>query len=137
MEDTRRLGERLKTLYADEQEAMKQRAIERHNDEMKRWEARADEILKDLPAKLEELARRGYRWGTIQRPVKTKAEHWPPRTTTNKNVCLPEDLLEESRVIYQRCVDDLGLTVEIRYWQEHDYDEPGAYIGGYEMVAVW
>ena len=135
--EERKLGEKLKTIFEDTQEENKQRAIELRNKEQLKLEARANEILQDLPAKLEKRALTGLRWGTIQRPVKTTAGHWPPRTTTNKNICSPEELIEESAIIYHKCVSDLGLTVEIRYWQEHDYNEPGAYIGGYEMVAVW
>lgn len=131
------LGDRLKNIHEHVLEERKQKALDRHRKEQEALETKAKRVLDPLPEYLEEQALKGIRWGTIQRPVKTNAEHHPPQSRSTKNICRPEDLIEESALIYQKCVDELGLTVKIRYWQEHDYDEPGAYIGGYEMVAVW
>ena len=131
------LGEELANIFYNTLEKSKQSALDREMQRLKSLQESANYVLNPLPDKLKERALKGFRWGVIQRNVKTIAKHWPPRTTTNKNICRPEDLIEESAIIYQACVEKLGLNVQIRYWQEHDSDEPLAYIGGYEMVAVW
>ena len=118
-------------------EEQKQAYIQREQDKRAALEARANEVVSKLEKKFTKLAQKGLRWGTIQRPVKTTAEHHSPRSRSTPNVCKPDDLIEESALIYHKCVHDLGLDVQIRYWHEKDYDEPGAYHGGYEMVAVW
>lgn len=132
-----KLGERLSNIHEETFEKQKQASLKARQDEAAKLVAKADYVMEGLKERLTTRAERGIRWGLIQRPVKTTAEHHPPNSRATRNVCKPEDLIEESALIYQRCVDDLGLTVQIRYWQEHDYDEPGAYHGGYEMVAVW
>lgn len=78
----------------------------------------------------------GGRWCIVQKPVKTNAKHSNPQTTRCTNVCTPDDLLEESKLLYNEVVE-MGFKVEIKYYHDRDYDEPGNYDAGYEMIARW
>ena len=130
-----RLGEKLPKILAIELEKEQQEKLRLAKDKDARYAKEAEEQIQRIIPVLEKRAREGLRWGTIQRPVKTNAKWWPPGTTSNKNVCTPDDLIAESSILYHRCVDELGLNVVIRFWIE----ELGIndYAAGYEMVAVW
>lgn len=95
----------------------------------------ADQILDGLPDRMRRAADKGRREFVIQRPVLTDVPHGPAGRMENN--CRPEQLFDESEVVYRKCVEDFGLTVIIRHWQERDPDEPLAYHGGFEMVAIW
>jgi len=47
-----------------------------------------------------------------------------------------KDLLGYSKEFYEYCWRH-DLEVFVEYWEEHDYDEPGAFIGGFKLIARW
>jgi len=133
----RNLGDHLREIFLNASKAARTAAEERKRIEEQKLEKRAIEMLDNLLPEMEQAARSGCRYFILQRPVSCTAMHNPPAQTTLKNICMPDQLTGLSAVLYRRCLDLNLKVVEIRYFQEHDSDEPGAYIGGYELVAVW
>ena len=57
-------------------------------------------------------------------------------TRGNVKAATEKDLLGFSKEFYEYCRRH-GLEVFVEYWDEIDYDEPGAFIGGFKLIARW
>lgn len=58
------------------------------------------------------------------------------KSACNYRECSFKELTTKAQALYTR-LEDEGFKVEIHQWQETDWDEPGAFVGGWKLVISW
>ena len=76
-----------------------------------------------------------------------RAKEFPGRTCDDIKVdavisaatyheCTFNQLTNKAQALYTR-LEDEGFKVQIQRWKETDYDEPGAFVGGWTLLISW
>lgn len=125
-------------LICNESLANQQKKAEEEQQRLQEEQARRiKEYFDMITAELIKQAERGRSSLIIRKPLHTQAEHWAPGVSCQENVCRPEQLLGDDKVIYEEC-QQRGLSVKIDYYCDRPCDEDGyGYRGGYQLVAYW
>ena len=127
-----KLKEKLRVLSDKVEERIK---FDREEVERKK-KANFETILKNKINNIRENTKKLAGQGSRSFTVFKSANHHKEGAYSANVIVEYSDLAYFEQKIYDFLIEE-GFEVLLEYWETTDYDEPGAYIGGWSMVIKW